>query len=377
MTPLDDELAMRGVLTDLTAGQPPAPPGRSAAVRDRARARRRRQLAGVAAAVAVLVAAAIAVPLGVLHAGPTPPSAPRHYRVSENPPRPGAPRGLIATGRAAGVRWSLSVQLQQHGSLMCWLLPGREQVCDGGGADQAKVSRTGDPAWISSGGGPGFQIYGGWVRADVTRLAVTYSNGQVLSLRPVDVLGRRYARFFALAGSPRARVTQVAAYSADRELGYAIPFTAADSVDLVRWLRPGQPALPRPVARVIGSGNSGGPSWTDHLYIGPWGTCVDGTNDGSLCWPSTGWLPGSHGVIGSMGLSAIGNSIFYEHCQAVPAVSYVVITRADGSTERIAAIQAGPWKYLSYASVQRDKVVRWAAFGAHGQELASGSGQAP
>jgi hypothetical protein len=27
--------------------------------------------------------------------------------------------------------------------------------------------------------------------------------------------------------------------------------------------------------------------------------------------------------------------------------------------------------------VQRDKVVRWAAFGAHGQELASGSGQAP
>jgi hypothetical protein len=376
MTPLDDELAMRGVLTDLTAGQPPAPPGRSAAVRDRARARRRRQLAGVAAAVAVLVAAAIAVPLGVLHAGPTPPSAPRHYRVSENPPRPGAPRGLIATGRAAGVRWSLSVQLQQHGSLMCWLLPGREQVCDGGGADQAKVSRTGDPAWISSGGGPGFQIYGGWVRADVTRLAVTYSNGQVLSLRPVGALGRRYARFFALAGSPTVTVTEVAAYAAHRELGYAIPFTADHTVDLVRWLRPGQPALPSPVSRVIGSGNADGTPWAEHLYIGPWGTCIDGANVSS-CWHGTGWLPSSSAIIASMGFSAIGNSVYFERCQAAPAVSYVVVTRADGSTERIAAIQAGPWKYLSYASVQRDKVVRWAAFGAHRQELASGSGQAP
>jgi hypothetical protein len=374
MTPLDDELAMRGVLTDLTAGQPPAPTGRYAAVRHRARARRRRQLAGVAAAVAVLAAAAIAIPLGVLQAGPTPPSTPRNYRVSENPPSPGAPRGLIATGRAAGVRWSLSVQ--QQGSLMCWLTPVHEQVCDGGGADQAKVSRTGDPAWISSGGGPGFQIYGGWVRADVTRLAVTYSNGQVLSLRPVGALGRRYARFFALAGSPTVTVTEVAAYAAHRELGYAIPFTADHTVDLVRWLRPGQPALPSPVSRVIGSGNADGTPWAEHLYIGPWGTCIDGANVSS-CWHGTGWLPSSSAIIASMGFSAIGNSVYFERCQAAPAVSYVVVTRADGSTERIAAIQAGPWKYLSYASVQRDKVVRWAAFGAHRQELASGSGQAP
>lgn len=53
MTPVDDDLAIRAALSDLTGGQPPAPPGRFQSVRQRAiRHRQRRLVGGLMAAVA-------------------------------------------------------------------------------------------------------------------------------------------------------------------------------------------------------------------------------------------------------------------------------------------------------------------------------------
>ncbi len=57
----DDDLALRAALADLTAGQPPFPAGRLAAVKHRAVMHRRRQLAGGALAVAVAVVLAVSL----------------------------------------------------------------------------------------------------------------------------------------------------------------------------------------------------------------------------------------------------------------------------------------------------------------------------
>lgn len=56
---MDDEVAARAAFTDLTAGQPPFPAGRFAAVKHRAVIHRRRQLAGSVLAVAVAVSLAV------------------------------------------------------------------------------------------------------------------------------------------------------------------------------------------------------------------------------------------------------------------------------------------------------------------------------
>ncbi len=63
------------MLTDLTDGQPPAPPDRLGAVRRRAVLHRRRQLAAIAAVVAVLAVAAATIPLRLLRTI-APPMAP-------------------------------------------------------------------------------------------------------------------------------------------------------------------------------------------------------------------------------------------------------------------------------------------------------------
>ena len=106
----DDEVAVRAALADLTAGQPPFPAGRFAAVKHRAAMHRRRQLAGGALAVAVAVGLAVGLsqlagtqhaaapgsqraPVGAELAGP-----PQRQRASAGPGPCGDRRAVRRTG---------------------------------------------------------------------------------------------------------------------------------------------------------------------------------------------------------------------------------------------------------------------------------------
>jgi hypothetical protein len=380
MAQIDDELAIRRVLAEMTDNQPPAPPARYAAIRRRAIVHRRRQLAGAAAAVAILVAAAIAIPLGLLRVSPPPPSGPsRHYHVTEYRPGPGSQRGLIAYGTVDGIRWKIAVDK------MPTLSQGFCMDTESGPDPQTCVFDPPEPA-NNSGEQASFNLYSGWgkfsanlgtVASDVSYLRVGFSDGQTLTLYPVAIYGRAYARFVALMIPYSSAVTSVTTYSSHGELGYAIPFTGEADLDLNRWLRPGQPALPRPATYLIGSGTVNGTAWHEYAWIGPWGTCVGGAGGGSDCFDQTGSVLSPRQLVTSFGDSAGSGNTEYVYGEAAPAVSYLVVTRSHGSTQTVTLTRAGTLRFFAYASVQGDPVVRWAAYGADGRRLAAGHGDSP
>ena len=378
MAQIDDELAIRTGLAELTAGQPAPPPGRYPAVRRRAVARRRAQLAGAAAAVAVLVAAAIAVPLGVLHVGPPPPTVPsRHYHVSEHPPAPGSKSGLVAAGRLDGRPWSMTVSQQGHGAQgqVCWYSDwhpgsGSSTACAEGLPTPA--SATGTPASVLGSEGSPAQLVVGTVRTDVTDVKIVYNNGQVLTAYPVAVFASRYARYFALPAPYSAAVSEVIAYSRTAELGYAIPFTADGNVGMQRWLRPGQPALPSPVTGVIGSGTIGGQSWHESVWVGPWGTCFAGAGNGSSCSGALGWMPLGRGPAGELGISAGNGNVYYLFGETQPSVRYLSIAWHLGGSSRVQPVSVGSRRFYAFASLPGNRAVGWTAYGAGGRKLGSG-----
>src|SRR5262249_52542698 len=155
-------------------------------------------------------------------------------------------------------------------------VPGFDK-CGGGappsrGLVGAPASINGDPdetATLPSGRRVRIQMVDGYVRHDVDRLRADLSNGQVLSLHPVPVLGSRFARWVAFAVPFTAAVKEITVYSAGRELEHTIPFTGAGSIDIVRWLPPSHPALPKPAFGHVGSGTTNGQHWTVRGYLGP------------------------------------------------------------------------------------------------------------
>ena len=62
----------------------------------------------------------------------------------------------------------------------------------------------------------------------------------------------------------------------------------------------------------------------------------------------------------------------YAVVAATPAVSYLLVTRADGSTARVATTRAGSARFAAFTSPPGNKVTHWAAYSAAGRRLASG-----
>lgn len=235
MALLDDEVAIRSGLAELTAEQPSAPPARYAAIRRRAVVHRRRRVAGVVAAVAAVVAIAIIAPIGLSRlSGPGPVAPSRHYRVSESPPGPGSPGDLIASGRLSGMRWRALAQ-EQRANGLCW------GATFGVGSGVSWSCANGSPFPVRAAGAPvsNFEETGqvaqvdvGTVRSDVTELKIFYSNGQILTARPVAVFGSGHAPWVALAAPYGAAVSEITAYG-------------KNGAALTRSRSPGSPATSR------------------------------------------------------------------------------------------------------------------------------------
>lgn len=388
----DDERALRAALADLTAAPSCTPPDRNASVRRRVAATRRRWLAGTASVVAILAVAAIplALPGGGGHpahlakspagdnvASPpaNPPAKEPSYHITERPPGRGAPAGLVATGTLSGKRWQLYVW-RAKGGLLCWSTGPRRNgsVCSGPGPQASR--RSGPPALLVSSPGPGQSVGVGTVRSDVTSLTVAYSNGQVLTVRPVAALGRRYASYFALpVPSFSYAVDKITAWSHERDIGYAVPF-AYGSLVLERWLRPGQTPGPTPAGGTIGSGTVGGTRWWLDVYLGPWGTCFFKAGDpgfGSSCYTATAWQP-QPGAVARISLVSLGDTSPYLLAgEAAPAVRYVVVTTPAGVTSRVRTTLVGSRRFFATAwPPDGNGYLRWAAFGSSGRELGSG-----
>ena len=375
MPDTSEELAARAMLAELTAGQPPAPPDRHGSARRRAVIRRRRQYAAVAAVIAVLAVVAVTIPLRLLGTA-SPPIAPGRYHLSERPP-PGDRGSLVATVTVDGVPRRVLLSHwpgHPHGAgpgLCIDIEPGYGMSCQGG--PDAAASVRGDPADISFGVSLGTQwqapeLNVATIRSDVTSLRVRYTNGQVLTLYPVQVFAGPYARYVVIASPRLGSVEKVTAFAGHRDLGFAIPFGGEPGINLPHWLRPGQPAGPRPVTRVIGSGTVQGASWIETVTVGPSGTCLYGSGGGSECEPVTGSELGRGQLVSPIGgISVQGVSLRIYPGEAAPSVSYLLVTLRDHAAVRVPVIALGGRRFFACADAQGNRIVRWAAYDALNQ----------
>jgi hypothetical protein len=381
-----DLRAQLGVALDEVASRP-LPLG-SVIRQGRAVKIRRRVTAAIG--VAVVIAAAVATP-AVLHSlsqGPVVPATPTHYHVSVHAPGPGTPRGVIAYGRLNGTRWQAAGFWHSGQAYLCarvppFISPLPSPLSVGCGENPLNTRRNGGDLMSSSlRGGYTFDIETDSVRADVAYVRVTLSNGQVLTLRPVAIFGPRYASYVAYATPSPLAVTEISAYSAHGELAYAVPFTRSPDwgVWMVRWLRPGQPALPRPVTYRIGTATPDGHYIPERAYVGPWGTCTRlfGDNTGfpgdSWCEPSTPDQLAARYVMRDWFTSAMSSDGWYvKLIVARPSVAYLDVFRTDGSSYRLRPVFVAGVDFFTITSTRDNRVARWAAYSAAGSWLGYGA----
>jgi hypothetical protein len=366
----------------------------------------RRRLVAAAAAASLIAAVAVIVPLALRHQSARPaPASHLHYSVTVHPARLARPivpnwgsnttvKANIAYGTVNKHKWWLTL-VMGPGAALNVSGPDLAANFDVGSGFPEPASRTGALASLVSNGGSPWVDYG-FVRADVAYLRVGLTNGQILTVRPVPVFGPRYASYVAFAVPYNSAVTRITAYSARTELGYAIPFTQDDQLQ-IRWLRAGQAPLPAQAWIEVASGTLARSSWSVRLDVGPWGICeVTAARwpGFPLAWcgfaalrpdqlalavgPTPGPVPKHLPAKGSVIVTDI------DLMQTAPSVSYLIMTRADHTTFRVRTVRAEGWRYCVFESAallptQRAEhlpgraVVRWTAYDAAGRKLGSGS----
>jgi hypothetical protein len=358
-----DDIAPRPVPLDAVVTR-----GRSVLIRRRV----------TAAAVGLAVLAAAALMPALVHALHRAPPVTPHYHVTVAKPGPGSPPGLVASGLVNHARWQQRYLLG-HGTQVCVSAAPRSEGCTGGppprGQGGSPASLIGDPggfARLPGGRWVKIQMLYGYVRQDVDRLRVELSNGQVLALHPVAVFGRRYASYVALAVPFAAAVTQVTAYSANGEVAHTVPFTGGGSIEIIRWLAPDQPAVPRPASGSAGSGTIGGRPYAVRGWVGPWGSCFTSrTLPMDVCSDHAGALrPGT--VVRGL-VSSHETPLSLTVLQAASWVSYLIVTRSHGSALRLRPEIIGGQKYIVLPGLDHDNDVSWTAYDTAGRILGSGA----
>ena len=370
---IDNEHELRSQLGAALGEFIPGPIPYSAVIRQGRAAVIRKRIA-VAAALSVIAAGVIIstpVVIRQLSHRPLAAATAGRYHVTVSPPGPGSAKGLIAGGRINGRRWQATGQLQRTAGhpVVCIQAWGSSMSCSENGLPRA--SRAGDPADLTMGIGSRPLVTVGTVRADVAYLRLSLTNGQTLTLRPTAILGRSHASYVAFALPSSTAVTEIRAYSKRSELAYAVPFTARGRVETVRWLRPREPARLKPITYLIGSGQAGGRKWSEYAYVGPWGVCLEGAGSGGSCAPvGIGHLAGGQAARVLL-VSGGADGTNFAVVVAAPTVSYVLVSRADGSTVRARTVPAGGMRFCTIASVPSDRAIRWTAYSAGGLRLAS------
>ena len=202
------------------------------------------------------------------------------------PPGPGSPTGLIASGTINGKYWQLATGKPGTGGTTS----GNQEIYLSGAALENAMTgivpdlSTDHPAPVAFAdvGIPPVEAQYGPVQADVSYVKVALDNGTVLTLHPVTAYG---ARVVAFATPLNARIVSATAYSRHGEIATAIPFNEGDGQAFFGiWLKPGQHGIGR-ASGSIGSGTVGGNTWSASAYLGPWGVCIVSVT-GSICAPA-------------------------------------------------------------------------------------------
>jgi hypothetical protein len=399
---VDDERALRYQLTAAIERYAPGPVMVPDLVRRGRRLRKRRRARAAAVIVSLVAAAAVVIWLAPRPAPRPAPASPQRYTVTVHAARPARPlpvnfdsnaqvSGLVAYGQVNNRQWWL--RLSEHAGDLYVIGPGLESSFGVGDGGVDPPSSSGPPATLVSNGGSPWIDYG-VVRSDVAYLTVKLTNGQTLTVRPVALFGRRYASYVAFGLPFNSALTQITAYSARGELAYAIPFTSDFQLQ-IRWIPAGK-AAPGQASHQVGSGTVAGKAWSERLDTGPWGICqVISAALANLPAADCALQPLKPGQVAqapdgtvfnlfTVPIPATGQRILpaVELAQAAPDVSYLILTRADGSTFRAPAVLVGGRRYSAFVTsvyfpgvgprIPPLAVTRWAAYDSAGRELGSG-----
>ena len=357
----DSEREIRGRL-DAALGTITPPSLPADAIRRQGRTIRMRRRAAVAAGLAAVVGLGVALPGLVAHVNTAPPVK-HSYRVTVNPTRD-TPSKLVFSGSINGQAWRFELDWDK-GQIM---QQGPSEAEDNLG----DIPLDGQPGWFDEAGlgsGPNAQLQlAGRVGLDVTRLAFNEPGGRTIYVTPARWHGERWAG----VGIPaRQRLRSVVAYTARGELAYAIPFTD-NSINV--WLKPGQHGLARQRAR-IAAGVFDGKRWWFEGHAGPWGICMrTSVGNGGDCLQAYGsrLAPGHFVTWLSCGPWDGPASQFWSG-QAAADVSYLKFRLSDGSRLRVVPVALAGYHYFALVFGGHQSLAGWAAYGAAGQTLGSGS----
>jgi hypothetical protein len=380
---MNDEANLRRELSAALDGCTPNPIPYPALIR-RGLARRRHRRVRLAAGLAGLAAVAIITPFLLGSSGGR--VTPLHrdgYHVTVWRPGPHSPQGLIALGTLDGVRWRASARIASGGTVPAVCFSPESRRAAGFVAcpplSSYSLTRSAPPVTFTFGSQSipagqampaSFQV--GIVRSDVSYLRVRLSDGQVLTLWPVDVLGRGYGRLVAIKVPAASAVLRVTAFSARAELGYAIPFTRGGAIQLVRWLRPVQPAPASQVSYQVGSGQVNGIAWSARLYAGPWGTCWQiGAGGLAKCSAAPPGRLGTAAVVSLIDVIGVQYGSLFCFGRVSHDVSKVVLV-TGGRTVRARLVRAGDNRFFVVPVSTMRQYVHWTAFDAAGHQLGAG-----
>jgi hypothetical protein len=336
----------------------------------RGKAIKGRRRVAVAVAVAAIVAVGV-ITVPSLHrlAGPAPVPGSGHYTVTVQPPGPGSPAGLIASGTINGKYWQLATGKPGTGGTTA----GNQEIYLSGAALENAMTgivpdlSTDHPAPVAfeDVGIPPVEAQYGPVQADVSYVKVALNNGTVLTLHPVTAYG---ARVVAFATPLNATIVSATAYSRHGEIATAIPFNEGDGQAFFGiWLKPGQHGIGR-ASGSIGSGTIGGNTWSASAYLGPWGVCIVSVT-GSICAPAAASTLGT-AVMASTesGTPRVITGV------ASPSVVRIVVHQPDGTVTQVRPVTVGGQKFFAFSETSGSHPLNWAAYDSSGDVVRSSPG---
>jgi hypothetical protein len=375
--PTDEEL-LRARL-GLMLGQVTAGPAPVASVLRKGWLMRIGYRVSVGAAVVVACAAVAAAMTGLsdLHNSHSAPAAPkRHHQVRWPVQRvlrlaDRARDGVIAEGTSKGFGWD--------GRWRIWIDTRTGKVYDGLVGSRrwtvGSLAKSDHVGGIATFHGANIEAWPGVyavVAPDVTRIVAALNSGQKLTLYPVRAASHRWVGLLLPLG---VYVTTETAYSGRTELGHMVTFSG----EPVSWLSPGQSG-PAVRSGPVGTGFVPFHSrirWSATVQAGPWGYClslrgfqtigldadcitfadarVPGVKAEAWSYPKgrARWLVGTAG----------------------PAVAYLKLDVADGTTIEVPAVAVDGQRFYALAIVTGQVVVRWGAYDRAGTRLYGGSGE--
>ena len=365
---IQDGQELRERLGDLLGGLEPRPAPVIRAIRQ-GRGIKMRRLISAAAGLAVVAVGVVVIPL-LLQRHTVSPAAKLHYKVTVEPVGKSAPRGLIGHGVADGKHWSVNVSGSRQrpmitlGPLSAAMAAYTGPVVQGWPADLTSQSGGQNNSLV---------FLSGTVSRNVTRIAISLPDGELLSLIPVTWKGYRWV---AVAIPARVHIVRAVAYAGSTELGYAVPF---GNSEFATWWRPGQ-AGPARLAKSIGAGVVGGVSWRYEADLGPWGYCylVPGGSDCIHMTSEAGLVPADK-LVSQLGCGPLGTgnpatAPTSGFAATVPQVLKVELNYSDGSKAAFPTVAVGRYRMFGYAIPGRLKVVRSLEYGRAGHLIGSTSG---